>query len=129
MRKLTADKQQYELSRDEQAQLERIVDPATVLKTLKEEKIVANDTMWKNVPFYHPTESLDHPSGYSGRVGIYEVLTMSPTIKELIMSNATGDAIHDQARKDGMMSMSEDGIFKAAQGLTSIEEVLRVITE
>ena len=45
------------------------------------------------------------------------------------MANATGDAIEERARKEGMLTMSEDGIFKAAQGITTIEEVLRVITE
>ena len=68
-------------------------------------------------------------SGYSGRVGIYEVLPMTSTIKELVMKNETGDAIEKQARSEGMLTMSEDGIFKAAQGITTIEEVLRVITE
>ena len=45
------------------------------------------------------------------------------------MKNATGDEIEAQARKEGMLTMSEDGIFRAAQGVTTIEEVLRVITE
>jgi len=54
---------------------------------------------------------------------------MTSTIKELVMKNATGDDIEKQARSEGMLTMSEDGIFKAAQGVTTIEEVLRVITE
>jgi type II secretory ATPase GspE/PulE/Tfp pilus assembly ATPase PilB-like protein len=45
------------------------------------------------------------------------------------MRSATADEIHKQARSEGMMTMSEDGIFKAAQGVTTIEEVLRVISE
>jgi type II secretory ATPase GspE/PulE/Tfp pilus assembly ATPase PilB-like protein len=45
------------------------------------------------------------------------------------MKNATGDEIQKQAHSEGMLTMSEDGIFKAAQGMTTIEEVLRVITE
>ena len=45
------------------------------------------------------------------------------------MANASGDKIEEQARKEGMLTMSEDGIFRAAQGVTTIEEVLRVITE
>jgi type IV pilus assembly protein PilB len=129
VRKLTEEKEQYDLSKDEQASLEHIVDPATVLKGLKDEKIVAGDAVWKNIPFYRPKETPEHPSGYSGRIGIYEVLPVTASIKELIMANATGDTISTQARKEGMMTMSEDGIFKAAQGVTTIEEVLRVITE
>jgi len=111
VRKLDSNKDQYELSRDEQTQL------------------VAKDATWKNVPFYHTKESAEHPSGYSGRVGIYEVLPVTATIKEMIIAAASEDAITAQARKEGMLSMSEDGIFKAVQGVTTIEEVLRVITE
>lgn len=62
-------------------------------------------------------------------MGIHEVLEISPTLKEMVMSDKTGDEIQAQAQKEGMLTMIEDGIFKAAQGLTSIEEVLRVINE
>ncbi len=129
VRKLTPDKVPYELTKDQQADLENIIDQGSVLKALKEEKVVANDLTWKNVPFYKPTEGGQSPSGYASRVGIYEVLPVTATIKELIMKSASGDQIHDQARKEGMLTMSEDGIFKAVQGVTTIEEVLRVITE
>jgi type IV pilus assembly protein PilB len=129
VRKLAPEREQHELSRDEQAQLEKIIDAGTVLRALKDEKAVGKDATWKNIPFYTPKESIERPSGYAGRVGIYEVLSVTSTIKELVMSNATGDAIEAQARKEGMLTMSEDGIFKAAQGFTTIEEVLRVITE
>jgi type II secretory ATPase GspE/PulE/Tfp pilus assembly ATPase PilB-like protein len=129
VRRLSPDKEKYELSRDEQAHLEKIVDPGVILKALKEEKAVQKDVTWKDIPFYHRKESAQYPSGYSGRVGIYEVLPVTATIKELIMRNATGDDIQKQAASEGMLTMSDDGIFKAAQGLTTIEEVLRVITE
>jgi type IV pilus assembly protein PilB len=129
VRRLTGDKEQYQLNREEQEQLEHLVDPGTVLKALKKEHIVSAETTWKDVPFYHPKESDEHQSGYAGRIGIYEVLPVTATIKELIMSQATSDAIDEQARKEGMLTMAEDGIFKAVQGITSIEEVMRVITE
>ncbi|OGG52752.1 hypothetical protein A3C20_03140 [Candidatus Kaiserbacteria bacterium RIFCSPHIGHO2_02_FULL_55_25] len=129
VRRLCADREPYELSRDEQAQLDKVVDAGAVLKGLKDEKAVAKDATWKNIPFYKPKEGGQSPSGYSGRIGIYEVLPVTSTIKELVIGNATGDAIEAQARKEGMLTMSEDGIFRAAQGTTTIEEVLRVITE
>jgi type IV pilus assembly protein PilB len=62
-------------------------------------------------------------------MGIYEVLSVSESIKELVMKGATSDDIHTQSRKEGMLTMMEDGIFKAAQGITTIEEVFRAITE
>lgn len=129
VRVLTPEKEKYELSRDEQAQLERTVDAGAVLKALKDEKAAPKDATWKNVPFYKPKETTEHPTGYSGRKGIYEVLPVTSTVKELVMKNATADDVEKQARSEGMLTMSEDGIFKAAQGLTTIEEVLRVVTE
>jgi type IV pilus assembly protein PilB len=57
------------------------------------------------------------------------VLHVSPTLKELVMSQATSDQIEAEAKKEGMLTMVEDGIYKAALGLTTIEEVLRVISE
>ena len=62
-------------------------------------------------------------------MGIHEVLEMSPTLKDMVMADKTGDEIQEQATKEGMLTMIEDGIFKAAQGHTTIEEVLRVINE
>lgn len=129
VRRLAPDHEAYELSRDEQAQLERVVDAGAVLKTLKEEKAVEAKATWNKIPFYKPKENGQTPSGYAGRLGIYEVMSVTPTIKELIMASATGDKIEEQARKEGMLTMAEDGIFRAAQGVTTIEEVLRVVTE
>ena len=54
---------------------------------------------------------------------------MTPTIKELVIKHATSDEIELQARKEGMLTMLEDGIFKAVQGVTTIEEVLQVVSE
>ncbi len=129
VRRLAPDREQHELSRDEQAQLERIVDAGSVLRALKEEKAVAKDATWKNIPFFKPKENGATPSGYQGRIGIYEVMPVTATIKELMMKGGADDQMEKQARSEGMLTMSEDGIFKAAQGTTTIEEVLRVITE
>ena len=129
VRKLSGEKEKYNLSRDEQVQLEKVVDAGAVLRALKEEKAVAKDATWKDVSFYHPEGSGTTSSGYQGRVGIYEVLPVTQTIKELMMKNATDTEMEQRARSEGMLTMSEDGIFKAAQGVTTIEEVLRVITE
>jgi type II secretory ATPase GspE/PulE/Tfp pilus assembly ATPase PilB-like protein len=54
---------------------------------------------------------------------------MSQTIRDMIVAGATSDAIEVQARKEGMLTMAEDGLFKAAQGQTTIEEILRVVSE
>ncbi|HCR52430.1 TPA: hypothetical protein DIV48_02155 [Candidatus Kaiserbacteria bacterium] len=67
--------------------------------------------------------------GYKSRIGIHEVLDVSPAIREIILRSGTSDALEAQAKKEGMLTMLEDGLYKAARGITSIEEVLRTITE
>lgn len=129
VRKLCKTKEEYTLSDAEVKKLEPHVDLEKVLTALKEEKIIEEKATWKSIKFGRPKKSEECPDGYSGRMGIYEVLPVTRTVKELIIKGATADEINDQAKKEGMMTMIEDGIFKAAQGLTTIEEVLRVINE
>lgn len=129
VRRLCKEREERVLTRDEQAQFERLVDAGAVLKNLKEEKIVKSDATWAKVPFFRPKETAECPTGYAGRIGIYEVLPVTSTIKELVMKNATADDIEKQAKSEGMLTMAEDGIFRAAQGITTIEEVLRVVAE
>lgn len=69
-----------------------------------------------------------HMTGYSGRLGIFEVLEMSKMVRQMVNERRDADEINEQARKEGMTLMYEDGIAKIAQGLTTIEEVLRVTT-
>lgn len=68
-------------------------------------------------------------SGFSGRIGIYEILPVSENIRALVAKKVTSDAIIDQAQKEGMISMFEDGLEKVNAGLTTIEEVLHVVQE
>jgi len=65
-------------------------------------------------------------TGYQGRVGITEILIFSSAVKELILNRASEFKIKEQARKEGMKTMREDGLAKALIGLTTLEEVLRV---
>ncbi len=68
-------------------------------------------------------------TGYIGRTGIFEALKMSESISKLIMSNASISEINQQALKEGMLSMVQDGFIKALEGTTTVEEVLRVRNE
>jgi len=96
---------------------------------LKQEKIIDKKDTFSEIPFYKPDPGKDSEDGYSNRIGIHEVLRVTPTIKDLIMKGETSGKLEEQAKTEGMMTMIEDGIFKAAQGITTIEEVLRVISE
>jgi type II secretory ATPase GspE/PulE/Tfp pilus assembly ATPase PilB-like protein len=65
-------------------------------------------------------------TGYLGRIGIFEVFTMTDPISRLTLSRSPMKDIEDQAKKEGMITLKQDGYIKALEGTTSIEEVLRV---
>jgi type II secretory ATPase GspE/PulE/Tfp pilus assembly ATPase PilB-like protein len=65
-------------------------------------------------------------SGYLGRVGLFEVLEVNKEIRRLINERADSDIIAKEAMAEGMRSMFEDGLIKVRDGVTTIEEVLRV---
>lgn len=65
-------------------------------------------------------------TGYSGRIGLFEVLVVTPRIKELTVAKASSDIIVKTATEEGMTTTPEDGLIKILQGLTTIEEVMRV---
>jgi type IV pilus assembly protein PilB len=128
VRRLTESKREYKLSKPQFAQLEKKVDLDRVLQSLKAEKIVKPDDSWDKISFYKDVPGPEN-DGFKGRVGIHEVMKVTQPIKDLIMKNATSVDIENQAKKEGMLTMIEDGVFKCVQGLTTIEEVLRVVSE
>lgn len=64
-------------------------------------------------------------TGYKGRVGLYEVMPISPNIRSLILKGGSSDDIAKQAEKEAMITLREDGIEKVKDGVTSIEELMR----
>jgi len=66
-------------------------------------------------------------TGYSGRTGVYEVLTMSARVRDLLLRRASGDEVRAAARDEGMTTLREDGLEKVRAGVTSAAEVLRVL--
>jgi type IV pilus assembly protein PilB len=66
-------------------------------------------------------------TGYKGRTGVYEVMTMTDTLRRLILDRSSHDDLRAEARAQGMRTLREDGIDKVRQGITSIPEVLRVV--
>jgi type IV pilus assembly protein PilB len=128
-RRLTDSKEQYVLDATERAKLFKEENFEAVLKELVEEKLVKPDTKMEALPFYHPKPGPQSEDGYHGRIGIHEVLSVSSAVKELILHGGISDAVEEQARKEGMLTMLEDGIYKASRGVTSLEEVLRAVKE
>ena len=129
VRKLADTKVKYFLNETELTQLGKKIDLDRVLEFIRKENIIDNKLSWKEIPLYKATVVDETNDGYKGRIGIHEALRVTTIIKELVIKNATADEIQEQAKKDGMLTMLEDGIFQCVQGMTSIEEVLRVAND
>ena len=69
-----------------------------------------------------------HKIGFSGRIGIFEVLEMTKNLEEIILKEPSEAKILEEARRQGMITMRQDGILKVLKGITTIEEVLRETT-
>lgn len=121
-------KEKYFLTKAGIKQLTEKVDMDKIMSALKKDGVLKKDAVWSKVPFYRPVASGDD-DGYSGRVGIHEILEMTDTIRNLIIEGAPAEKIQAQAEKEGMFTMLEDGIYKAVLGTTTIEDVFRVISE
>ena len=67
-------------------------------------------------------------TGYRGRVGLYEILTVTSSIRQQMLIDTSEEALWKAARSEGMTTLLEDGLAKVAEGLTSLDEVLRVVT-
>lgn len=129
VRKLLLKEKKYSLSDEQIEDFAKYCNLERVLSLLKKEKLIKEKETWKDVVFYKPVPTKDSIDGFGGRIGIYEVLEVTEPIKQLIIGKADSDKIKEQAISEGMKTMVEDGFLKAAQGLTTIEEVLRVISE
>jgi len=81
-----------------------------------------------NIKFYKGTGcDVCHKIGYKGRIGIYEILGMTPEIEKMVLSGKVSEYdMQAVGIKNGMLTMAQDGMVKALKGITSIEEVFRV---
>jgi type IV pilus assembly protein PilB len=97
---------------------------------------VSKDLGYENLPLrgqnaytlYKGTDSPAAPQGYKGRIGLYEVFTVTQAIQDLILKRSTSTEIQKVAEQEGMVNMREDGYLKALAGYTTITEVNRVAT-
>lgn len=130
VRKLCPNKREtHRLVRIETNTLEPYVDFGRVLAALKAENALQASVLWKDVAFFRAEACSECRGGYQGYVGLQEVLPASATSRELISREVDADSLESQARDEGMLNVVEDALYKAAQGLTSIEEVLKVAGE
>ncbi|HEX4844910.1 MAG TPA: ATPase, T2SS/T4P/T4SS family [Geothrix sp.] len=80
----------------------------------------------KGITFYKPVGcETCNKRGYKGRVGLYEVLEMSETLKDMILTGASAIELREQAQKEGMITLRRSGCRKVLDGVTTIEEIIR----
>lgn len=91
------------------------------------EKLPAKEQKPSKIEFFHG-KGCDNCSntGYKGRIGIFEIFSLTDDLKQMVAKRASGTELGDQAIKNGMTTMKQDGILKAIEGLTTLEEVWRV---
>jgi type IV pilus assembly protein PilB len=83
---------------------------------------------WKDISLYHAAGCVHcNNTGYKGRIGIYEIMPVTEAIERLIVERKSADEIMRVAGAEGMVSLRQDGLERALQGVTSIEEISRVI--
>ncbi|MFH1178450.1 MAG: GspE/PulE family protein, partial [bacterium] len=129
VRKLCENKEEYTVDATMRTKIASEADFAAAFKALQDEKLVKKGSTLDDLHFYRPVPSAENEDGYKSRIGIHEVLTVSSAIRDIMLHSGTSDALEAQAKKEGMLTMLQDGLYKAVRGITSIEEVLRTINE
>ncbi len=104
-------------------------EPYEVLPELARELGLADLADGEHYQFYRPRPSEANPTGYRGRTSILELLEMSDAIRRLIMGRATSGELQELAVAEGMRTMYQDGMIKCQNGITSLDEILRVTQE
>jgi type II secretory ATPase GspE/PulE/Tfp pilus assembly ATPase PilB-like protein len=116
----------YKPTRVEQTLLENTIDIKDTIAVLKNEQILDSRTVWKDIELQQPTPCSQCQDGLSGLVGLQEVVPMSLMFKEGIREGADVYALEIQARRDGVLTLAEDALYKAIQGIISADGVLEV---
>ena len=121
----------YNLSKSQIEELRKTIDVEQLLKTMAREQIIQSENMpLENLLFFKGAGCKKcNNEGYRGRIGIYEVLEITPKISELLLNKDSEEKIREAAAEMQMITMMEDGFVKAKNGITTIEEVLRVTKE
>ncbi|MEG3070045.1 MAG: hypothetical protein RQM92_03660 [Candidatus Syntrophopropionicum ammoniitolerans] len=84
---------------------------------------------WEQIYMLTAGCALCNYTGYKGRVAIYEVMKLSPLLQEVVLQNVCTEEIRQAAISAGMITLKEDGLAKAAAGLTTVNEVMRACRE
>ena len=125
VRKIHEDcKEEYEPKPEEIEEIKKTLGPLWSRAKTKE-----GQEKGKTMLFKGKGDADCNSSGYYGRIGIFEVLPVTHKISRLILEKAPSDEIEEQAAEEGMISMKQDGYLKTLDGITTLEEVIRVAQE
>lgn len=128
VRRLCSKHQRARLGRADVDALERAgANLAAVLGALKADGKIADDAQWKDVPFFAPIACSECRGGFDGHTNVHEVLRSSMALKDLVRAGASAEELSVQARSEGTLSLLEDGIYQAAIGETTVDEVLAAL--
>lgn len=136
VRKVCPDcREEFKLSKKQLEEIEHLADFKEISEVIKsseagEMKKLEKFKSFADATFYKGKGCKNcNNEGYKGRVGVYEVLEITEKIQKAISRNATAQEIENEAKEEGMFNMLVDGLIKSMQGITTIEEVLRVTKE
>jgi len=113
-----------------------ILAPPAISKIIEEELEKLPPERKKEVSFKKPYKIYQAPGckfcggkGSKGRIAIFEMIEMTPQLEKIIIENPTETAIEEEGKRQGMITMKQDGILKVLQGLVSFEEMMKVVEE
>jgi len=121
----------YTLTTKNIEELEKQLNFRSILETLEKIGTIASAKQSLDTLLFYRGRGCKqcNMEGYKGRMGIYEIMEITPKISELIINNAPTELLQKTATEEGMLRMIQDGFIKAKTGVTTIEEVLRVTKE
>lgn len=128
-------KEEFKIDNETYESYSKSFNTDVIAEILKKEKIITGNfkntkDLWLNIKFQKGKGcNKCRNEGYKGRAGIFEVLEITEKIAKLINTNSTSDDIEKGGKEEGMSTMMEDGLIKAAMGITTVEEVMRVTKE
>jgi type IV pilus assembly protein PilB len=112
--------------------IKKEIEPETLVKIKKaldpiKSKFSIEGLSDKSI-IYHPGKCIEcNETGYKGRIGVYEAFIISRELEEMILTSPSVSAIEDQATKEGMTTMLQDAYMKLIAGITSMEEIERIL--
>ena len=123
--------QSFNLDQEMIKEVEKQMDIENILTTMEKEKSILDAKKGLASLLFYRGKGCKrcNNSGYKGRIGIYEILENNEEISNLMLRNANANEIKKKSLEQGMLTMVEDGFIKAKNGITTIEEVMRVTKE